>query len=113
MRTTKAGRGENARRVFNIFRQGYGTKLAVVVKRMQSSNPNVSKCQLIATTRWGEPLIVAESNFGVEGCIQEFLGSMGVTSIPSYHAQNFNAWLHKTFGCRVTYDDGLVIMFER
>lgn len=54
MRTTMKERKENAKRFYNMFMNSNCKKVAIVVQRMESSNPNISRCQFIAvpTSLW-------------------------------------------------------------
>lgn len=47
-RTTKKERQENARKIYNALLQSYHNRIAVIVNRTDSNNPNVSKCQFFS-----------------------------------------------------------------
>ena len=66
MRTTKKERQENARKIYHALMHGSYKKIAVLVNRENSSNPNVQRCQFLAVNPLSgsdKPVIFAESNF--------------------------------------------------
>lgn len=117
MRTTKKERKENARRFYNIFMNSNCNKAAIVVKRMESSNPNIHRCQFIAvpsTLAFMEvPVVIAESVLGIEGCFIEMLNDIKGCVQKTYYEDGFNEWLKKEYGFEITYKDGLVFMLEK
>ena len=116
MRTTKKERQKNARKIRHALMQGNYNKIAVVVNRTDSSNPNVSRCQFLAVNPLSgsnKPIIFAESNLGIAGCFIEFISSFYDGVQKDYFEVDFNNWLAKTLHFRVTYDDGYIIMLER
>ena len=116
MRTTKKEREENARRFYSVLRNGNYNNAAIVINRMNSSNPHISRCQFLAKingTMFSEPVVLAESNIGLEGCFIEFIGAFYKGPQKTYHEQDFGAWLRKELGLCLTYNDGYVIMLER
>lgn len=116
MRTTMKKRKENAKRFYNMFMNSNCKKVAIVVQRMESSNPNISRCQFIAvptSISSRAPVVIAESLLGIEGCFIEMLSDIKDCLQKSYHEDGFNAWLKKTYGFEITYADGLVFMLER
>ena len=48
MRTNQKERAENARKFYSIFMDGNCDKAAIVVNRIESSNPNINRCQFVA-----------------------------------------------------------------
>jgi len=80
MRTTKKEREANAKTFYQSFMAGACKKAAVVIERWQSQNPNESKCRFWAIASqlayMSSPVVIAESNIGIEGCFIEFLGTI-------------------------------------
>ena len=116
MRTTKQERQSNAKRFFNTFRQYSGNTAAIVIDRKCSSNPNISRCQFMCMLPGysnSQPVIIAESVDGITGCFMEFISSFHKGKQKGYYEDGFNAWLADTFGFRISYADGLVIVLER
>lgn len=119
MRITKNERKENARKFYNTFMNSNCNQAAIVVEEPNSSNPSICRCRFLAvrsTFAFMEgPLVIAESGLGISGCFMEFLESIGLdigTQKP-YFDEGFNDWLYKTCKFRITYNDGLVFMFEK
>ena len=115
MRTTKKERQENARKIHYALMQ-CNYKIAVVVNRTDSSNPNVSRCQFLAVNPLSgsnKPIILAESNLGITGCFIEFISSFYDGVQKDYFEEDFYNWLAKTLHFRITYSDGYIIMLER
>jgi len=121
MRISKKERKENALRFYHSFMNRNCNKAAIAVQRCQSSNPNIQRCQFWAVpsclAHMSEPVIIAESNFGIDGCFTEFLESCNNGYEPlekkSYWDNDFNDWLESIYGFRIIYQDGLVFMLER
>ena len=116
MRTTKTERKENAIRFYNAFMNGNCNRIAVVVNRMESANPNISRCQFIAVASpsgMENPIVIAESVEGVTGCYIELLENIKKCPQKTYFEDGFNKWLKKTYNFEITYKDGLVFMFEK
>lgn len=121
MRISKKERKENAVRFYNMFMNSNCNKTAIVVKRTNSSNPNISKCQfltVLSTLAYMEnPVVIAESTLGIEGCFREFLEFINNGYKPmeqkSYWDNGFNEWLNKIYRFEITYKDGFVFMLEK
>lgn len=121
MRTPKKERKENALRFYNMFMNSSCNKSAIVVKRTNSSNPNINRCQFLtvpSTLAYMEnPVVIAESTFGIDGCFREFLEFINNGYEPmerkSYWDDGFNEWLNSIYGFEITYKDGLVFMLEK
>ena len=116
MRTTKKERQENARKIHYALMQGNYNKIAVVVNRIDSSNPNVSRCQFLAVNPLSgsdKPIIFAESTLGITGCFIEFISSFYDGVQKDYFEEDFHNWLAKTLHIRITYNDGYIIMLKR
>lgn len=116
MRTTKKEREQNARQFYSIFKMGYAKKAPIVVKRMESSNPNISRCRFLAVPSalgMASPVIIAESVLGIQGCFIEFLGAIKPGPQVTYYEEGFNDWVKKNFGFEITFDNGLVLMLEK
>lgn len=116
MRTTKKERQENARKIYNALRHGSYVKIAVLVNRENSSNPNVKRCQFLAVNPLGgsdKPIIFAESNLGISGCFIEFISSFYDGVQKNYFEDGFNEWLSKTLHFRISYNDEYIMMLER
>ena len=116
MRTTKKERQKNARKIHYALMHCNYNKIAVVVNRTDSSNPNVSRCQFLAVnplSSINKPIILAESTSGITGCFIEFISSFYDGVQKEYFEVDFNNWLAKTLHFRITYDDGYIIMLER
>lgn len=117
-RTNKEKRKENARMWHQIFMQSNSSKSAIVVERTQSStNPHISRCKFLAVPSslafMEEPVVIAESLRGIEGCFCELLDFIQPCPQKTYYEDGFNEWLRKTFHFEITYKDGLVFMLER
>lgn len=116
MRTTINERKENARQFYNSFKNGSCNKAAIVVKRLESSNPHITRCQFWAVPSafaFAAPVVIAESVLGIEGCFIELIGSFSKCPQKTYYETGFNDWLSENFGFRITYQDGLVFMLEK
>ncbi len=117
MRTSKKERKENALKFYNMFMNSSCNKAAIVVKRTNSSNPNINRCQFLAvpsTLAYMEnPVVIAESTLGIDGCFIELLGFIKNCGQKTYYEDGFNEWLMKTYGFEITYKDGLVFMLEK
>lgn len=121
MRTSKKERKENALRFYNMFMNSSCNKAAIVVKRTNSSNPNINRCQFLtvpSTLAYMEnPVVIAESTFGIDGCFMELLGFLNNGYEPmeqkSYWDNGFNEWLNEIYGFEITYKDGFVFMLEK
>lgn len=116
MRTTKNERKENAQRFYQLLISGASNQTAIVINRMQSSNPNINRCQFLSVIglAMSRPVIIAESTLGINGCFDELLRNINndIKIIPFY-SQGFNEWLKKEFHMDIIYQDGLVFMIER
>jgi len=115
---TKKERISNARKFYNMFMFSNCNKAAVVIKHVESSNPNINRIQFWAvpsTVAFMEgPVIIAESKLGVQGAFTEFLDSINpVRPSLNYFDNNFNDRLKKHYKFRITYNDGFVMMFEK
>ncbi len=121
MRTSKKERKKNALRFYNMFLNSSCKKAAIVVKRTNSSNPNISRCQFLAvpsTLAYMEnPVVIAESTLGIDGCFREMLGFLNGDYKPmeqkAYWDDGFNEWLNEIYGFEITYKDGFVFMLEK
>lgn len=112
MRITKKERNENARRFYRTFMDSSCNEAAIVAWR------NGAKCQFLAVPSYlafGEaPLIIAESNSGIDGCFKEFLDAVNHKPIiKSYFDDGFNNWLSKEYSFWIGYRDGFVFMLEK
>lgn len=117
MRTSKVERNENAKRFYNMFMNSNNSQAAIVVERSDSSNPNITRCKfwaVLSTLAFGEqPLVIAESTFGVDGCFRELLSSIKAIPQKSYFDYGFEEWLEKEYKFRISYKDGLVFMLAK
>ncbi len=117
MRTSKKERKENALRFYNMFMNSSCNKAAIVIKRTNSSNPNINRCQFLtvpSTLVYMEnPVVIAESTLGIEGCFMELLGFIKKCRQKTYYEDGFNKWLMRTYRFEITYKDGLVFMLEK
>jgi len=117
MRTSKKQRKENAVKFYNMFMNSNCNKAAIVVNKLNSSNPHVNRCQFLAVLStlayMEEPVVIAESTLGIDGCFIEFLGFINPCPKKTYWEDGFNEWLKNTFNFEITYKDGLVFMFEK
>lgn len=116
MRVTKADRKKNAREWWN--NEYNNKKLAFYIERKESSNPNICKTQFIARTHgFGFDCaneVIAESNFGVSGCFNELFSSIAGKNVSiEYYSENFASSLNKELKCKITYNDGLIVMIEK
>lgn len=99
---TKKERISNARKFYNMFMFSNCNKAAVVIKHVESSNPNINRIQFWAvpsTVAFMEgPVIIAESKLGVQGAFTEFLDSINpVRPSLNYFDNNFNDRLKKHY----------------
>jgi hypothetical protein len=114
MRINAKERKNNARQWYSLLTSSYNNKSAVVVKRDESSNPNIFRVQLLACNTLGTPVVIAESVDGISGCLYELFQNIEKTDvIRTYHENDFNDWLYDNYKLYLTYHDGLVLMFER
>lgn len=119
VRVSKAERKKNAVSFYNIMKNGISNVSVVVIDRHESTtNPYVHRTQLLAVigSGKGNPDVIAESAAeGVTGCMYEFLENIGVKNIPqsTYPDANFNAYLQKTCGFIITYNDGFAMIWSR
>jgi len=117
MRISKKERKENALRFYNMFMNSSCNKAAIVVKRTNNINQNISRCQFLAvpsTLAYMEnPVVIAESILGIEGCFMELFGFIKNCKQKTYYEDGFNEWLMKTYGFEITYKDGFVFMLEK
>lgn len=113
-RTTRKEREENARQFYAMLQNH--KRAAVVVERNDSTtNPYVNRVKFL--TRLGsnsaEPMVIAESSsLGTDGCFIEFFESLGAHVQKTMYEDGFDDWLRRTFHFRITYNDGLVMIFE-
>ena len=118
MRTNKKERKENAQSFYRMFMNGNCNKTAIVIKRIKSSNPNISKCQFIAVppsdlAYMQKEFVIAESILGISGCFMELLSNIKKCTQKTYWEDEFNKWLMENYGFEITYKDGLVFMLEK
>lgn len=119
MRISKKQRKENAIRFYQSFINGYYYKTAIVINRIKSSNPNINRCQFLTVPStlafMEEPIVIAESVFGIDGCFKELLSFLKSDNIvkKSYFDDDFNEWLKENYNFEITYKDGLVFMLEK
>ena len=58
--------------------------------------------------------MIAESVNGVDGCLYElFQNIRRLDIVRNYHENGFSEWLFENFNLYLTYNDGMVLMFER
>ena len=115
-RTTKKERQANAKRLYHNLMSCVNTRQAIVIKRTgSSSNPNLNPCQFVAklSKRESELVIAQDSALGMEGCFIEFFDAIGGGVQKTMYEQGFSEWVYKTFKFKITYNDGLVMIFER
>lgn len=114
MRVNSKERRNNARQWYSLLMNGCSSRSAVVVKRCESSNPNINRVQLSACKAIGTPVVIAESVDGLTGCFHELLQNIKkLDTIRTYHENDFNEWLSENYSMYLTYNDGMVLMFER
>ena len=114
MRVTSKARRNNARQWYSLLMNGCSSRSAVVVKRCESSNPNINRVTLSACNAIGTPVVIAESVDGLTGCFHELLQNIKkLDTIRTYHENDFNEWLSENYSMYLTYNDGMVLMFER
>lgn len=114
MRTNAKKRKSNARQWYSLLINSYNSKSAVVVQRYESSNPNISRVQLLACNTIGTPVVISESIDGLTGCLCELLQNIKkLDTVRTYYENDFNDWLSENYNIYITYNDGLVLMFER
>ena len=114
MRTNAKERKSNARQWHSLLINSYNLKSAVVVQRHESSNPNINRVQFLACNTIGTSVVIAESVDGLNGCFYELLQNIKkLDTIKTYHENDFNDWLSENYNIDLTYNDGMVLIFER
>jgi len=114
MRINAKERKRNAKQWYQLLTNGSNTTAAVAAKRMESTNPNIFRVQLLACNTLNTPVVIAESVDGISGCLYELFQNIKKTNeISIYPEDDFADWLYKNYQLRMTYNDGLVLMFER
>ena len=114
MRTNAKERKSNARQWYSLLINSYNSKSAVVVQRYESSNPNISRVQLLACNTIGTPIVISESIDGLTGCLCELLQNIKkLDTVRTYYENDFNDWLSENYNICITYNDGMVLMIER
>lgn len=113
----KKERKVNAKEFYSLLQNGNCNRVAIVVRKIDSSNVNYCRCQflsVISNVAWGNAKVIAESKFGVEGCFNELLSNLypKIKQV-SYYDDAFGEWLEKFYHCKIVYKDGLVYMLER
>ena len=107
MRISKKQRKENALNFYNAFINGHCDRAAIVVNRTNSNNPNINRCQFLVVPSslayMQNPVVIAESVLGVEGCFYELLDFIKPCSQKTYFEDGFikykisksNAWIKR------------------
>ena len=114
MRVNAKERKSNARQWYSFLINSYDSKSAVVIQRHESSNPNINRVQLLSCNTIGTPVVIAESVNGLTGCFYElFQNIKKLDTIRTYHENDFNDWLSENYNMYLTYNDGMVLMFEK
>jgi hypothetical protein len=107
-------RKDNAKQWYSLLINGYNSKSAVVIRRYESSNPNINRVQLLACNAIGTPVVIAESVDGKTGCFYELFQNIKKLNVTkTYHENDFNDWLLENYNIYLTYNDGMVLLFER
>lgn len=114
MRINAKERKKNARQWYLYLLNGCNSKSAVVIQKYESQNPNINRVQLLACNTIGTPVVIAESVNGVGGCLYElFQNIKRLDIVRTYHENGFSEWLLENFNLYLTYNDGMVLIFER
>lgn len=114
MRINAKERKINARQWYSLLINSYNSKFAVVVQRFESSNPNINRVQLLACNTIGTPVVISESIDGTRGCLYELFQNIKQLDVAkTYRENDFKEWLSENYNIYLTYDDGMVLMFER
>lgn len=114
MRSNMKERKDNAKQWYSLLINGYNSKSAVVIRRYESSNPNINRVQLLACNAIGTPVVIAESVDGKTGCFYELFQDIKKLNVTkTYHENDFNDWLLENYNIYLTYNDGMVLLFER
>ena len=116
-KVSKKERKENAKEFYYLLQKGNCDKVAIVVRKIDSSNVNYCRCQflsVISNVAWGDAKVIADSKFGAEGCFRELLSNIypKIKQV-SYYDDSFGNWLARHFMMKIVYKDGLVYMLER
>lgn len=110
-RTTQKQRTENAK-AFNTMLCNW-KEGAIVVERIESSNPNIVKTRFKVCVEYGTPIIIAESTQGISGCFIEYFKSIGYKGKQTdYFDDNFYDWIYREFDYTIKYKDGMVFMIS-
>lgn len=114
MRINAKERKINARQWYSLLINSYNSKSAVVVQIFESSNPNINRVQLLACNTIGTPVVISESIDGTRGCLYELFQNIKQLDVAkTYRENDFKEWLSENYNIYLTYDDGMVLMFER
>lgn len=114
MKTNAKERKSNARQWYSLLMNSDNSKSAVVVQRYASSNPNINRVQLLACNTVGTPVVISESIEGLTGCLCELLQNIKkLDTVKTYYENDFSNWLLRNYNICITYNDGMVLMFER
>lgn len=114
MRSNMKERKDNAKQWYSLLINGYNSKSAVVIRKYESSNPNINRVQLLACNAIGTPVVIAESVDGKTGCFYELFQNIKKLNVTkTYHENDFNDWLLENYNIYLTYNDGMVLLFER
>lgn len=114
MRSNIKERKDNAKQWYSLLINSYNSKSAVVVRRYESSNPNINRVQLLTCNVIGTPVVIAESVDGITGCFYELFQNIKKSNvIKTYYENDFNDWLLENYNIYLTYNDGMVLLFER
>lgn len=112
MRTNKSERRANAL-LFKDLLERTGSA-AIVVERINSSNPHAAHCRFVTTLDNGLQVVIAESVIGIEGCFFELLRAVGFKGRQTFYAEDyFRDWLAKTIGWEIAFNNEHVIMLTR
>ena len=113
MRVNEKERKNNARHWYSCLINSYNSKSAVVVHLCEDA-PNINRIQLLACNAIGTPVVIAESEDGISGCMRELLQNINPsTTAKDYFDDDFKEWLLENYHLYLTYNDGMVLMFER
>ena len=120
MRTTKKERNDNARRFYYAFISSYRSKAAIIVLWKKSKKTNVVKTQFLASPSPifcnDNPMIIAESKLGIDGCFNEFLSAINLqpaSDIKSYSESDFEPWMAQNYKFCISYQDKMVLLLEK
>ncbi len=108
-RTTKEERKKNAKWFYEKLSKE--KKICVVIYK-EPSNSNSVKLLCKLCDYMTPRVIAASPNLGIEGCFIELSTALNCCESVGYYEPGFADWIKEKFQMEITYNDGLVMIFE-